>query len=118
MPQKETHGGIYRRVIQAVSRGEQDNLDGLISRDMVDHNPIPDQAPGLDGFKEWMMSARASFPDFHGTVENVIAERDFIAGRVTWRGTHRGTFVGVQPTGREIDFAAFHLVRFRKWACC
>ncbi len=112
MRQEEVHKDAYRRVIEAVNRGEPDALDGLMAVDMVDHNPIPDQSPGLEGFKQWMMSARASFPDFRGTVEKLIAEGDLVAGRVTWRGTHRGTFVGVPPTERDVAISAFHLVRF------
>jgi steroid delta-isomerase-like uncharacterized protein len=112
MRQEEFHKDVYRRVIEAVSQGDSDALDGLMAQDMVDHNPIPDQTPGLEGFKQWMTSARASFPDFQGTVEDVIAEGDRVAGRITWRGTHQGTFLGLLPTNREVAISAFHIVRF------
>jgi predicted ester cyclase len=48
----------------------------------------------------------------HGTVEDVVAEDDRVAARVTWRGTHRGEFLGVGATGKQVRFEAFHLVRF------
>jgi steroid delta-isomerase-like uncharacterized protein len=102
----------YRRIIDAISRGDADGLDELIAPDVVDHNPIPDQAPGRDGFKQWMAAARTAFPDMRGTVEDVIAEGDRVAARMTWHGTHRGAFMGVGPTGKRISFSAFHLVRF------
>ena len=57
---------IYRRIIEAVSRGDAGALDGLVSTDIVDHNPIPDQAPGLDGIKQWVAAVRTSFPDLQG----------------------------------------------------
>jgi steroid delta-isomerase-like uncharacterized protein len=103
---------IYRRVIAAVSDGNAVALDALLAPDMVDHNAISGQSPGRSGFAEWMASARASFPDFHGTVEEVVAEGTLLAGRVTWRGTHNGPFLGVAPTGRAVEITAFHLVRF------
>ena len=102
----------YRRIIDAISRGDADGLDELIAPDVVDHNPIPDQAPGRDGFKQWMVAARTAFPDIRGTVEEVIAEGDRVAARMTWQGTHRGEFMGVGPTGNRVSFSAFHLVRF------
>jgi steroid delta-isomerase-like uncharacterized protein len=80
--------------------------------EIVDHNPIPNQAPGRDGFKQWMAAARTAFPDMRGTVEDVIVEGDRVAARTTWHGTHRGEFVGVGATGRRVSFSAFHLVRF------
>jgi steroid delta-isomerase-like uncharacterized protein len=102
----------YRRIIDAMSRGDADSLDDLMAPDVVDHNPIPNQAPGLNGFKQWMSAARTSFPDMQGTVEDLIAEGDRVAARMTWRGTHRGDFVGLGPTEKRVSFSAFHLVRF------
>jgi steroid delta-isomerase-like uncharacterized protein len=103
---------IYRGIIEAITRDDPYALERFISPDVVDHNPIPGQAAGLDGFKEWMVSARASFPDLQGSVEDVIAEGDRIAARMTWRGTHRGDFVGVPPTNKRIAMTAYHHVRF------
>ena len=104
----------YRRIIGAVSRGDAAALDDLVATDIVDHNPIPDQAPGLEGLKQWVDAARTSFPDFAGTVDDVVAEGDRVAARVTWRGTHRGDFLGVSPTNTQVSFAAFHILRFSR----
>jgi steroid delta-isomerase-like uncharacterized protein len=112
MSTEEQLKDAYRSIIDAVSRGDAAGLDELIAPDLVDHNPIPDQAPGRDGFKQWMAEARRAFPDIRGTVEDVIAEGDRVAARMTWHGTHRGEFVGVEPTGKPVSFSAFHLVRF------
>ena len=83
-----------------------------MAADLVDHNPIPDQAPGVLGFKQWLSAARHSFPDLHGTIEHPVAEDDLVAGQVTWRGTQQGAFAGVAPTGRPVAFAVHHIVRF------
>ena len=108
----EEHKSAYRRIIEAVNAGDFDALDALFADDMVDHNPIPDQLSGLAGFKQWMAFARSSFPDMRGTVEQVLAEGDLVAGRVTWRGTQAGPFGGVAPTGRFVAFEAYHIARF------
>jgi steroid delta-isomerase-like uncharacterized protein len=112
MSTEEQLKDAYRRIVDAISRGDADGLDELIAPDVVDHNPIPDQAPGRDGFKQWMDAARTAFPDMRGTVEELVAEGDWVAARLTWHGTHRGEFVGVGPTGKPVSFSAFHLVRF------
>ena len=96
MPTEE-HKAAYRRIIEAVNAGDFDALDALFAADMVDHNPVPGQVPGLAGFKQWMATARRSFPDLHGTVGHVLAEGDLGAGRVTWRGTQAGPFAGAAP---------------------
>lgn len=103
---------IYRRIIEAISHDDSYALERFISPDVIDHNAIPGQAAGLDGFKQWMASAKTSFPDLQGSVEDVIAEGDRVAARMTWHGTHRGDFVGVPPTNKRIAMTAFHHVRF------
>lgn len=103
---------IYRGIIDSMNRGDLGVLEDLVAPDVVDHNPIPGQAPGFEGFKQWLASARTSFPDLLGTVEDVIAEGDRVAARVTWRGTHRGDFVGLPPTNKPIEMSAYHHVRF------
>ena len=108
----DEHKVVYRHIIEAVSAGDVDALAALIAPDLVDHNPVPGQVPGLAGFKQWMTMARTSFPDLRGTVEQVLAEGDLVAGRVTWSGTQHGTFAGLAPTGRPVAFEAHHIVRF------
>jgi len=103
---------VYRRIVAAINRDDAEALDELLAFDIVDRNPIPDQAPGRDGFKQWMTAARTAFPDLHGRVDDLIAEGDRVAARITWRGTHHGDFAGVAPTGKAVCFSAFHLVRF------
>jgi steroid delta-isomerase-like uncharacterized protein len=102
----------YRRIIDAISAGDAEGLNKLVAPDVVDHKPLPTQVPGRDGFKQWMSAARTAFPDMHGTVEDVMAEGDRVAARMTWHGTHRGEFMGVGPTDKRVSFSAFHLVRF------
>jgi ketosteroid isomerase-like protein len=99
---------VYRRIIDAISRGDADSLDELVAPDVVDHNPIPDQAPGLDGVKQWLAAARTAFPDLRGTVEDVVVEGDRLAARVTWYAhtgatkTHRGSRQGSNGTARAM----------------
>lgn len=103
----------YRRLMEAVSGGRDDEVDELLAAEFVDHNPTPGQPPGPTGFKEWMHAARAAFPDLTAMVQDVVAGSDRVAGRVRYRGTHGGTFLGLAATGREVDFEAFHFARFR-----
>ena len=108
----EEHKLTYCRIIAAVNAGDFNALEALIDADILDHNPVPGQTPGLAGFKQWMATARTSFPGLRGTVEQMVAEGDLVAGRVTWRGTQEGPFAGAAPTGRRVAFEAYHIVRF------
>lgn len=108
----DRHKDIYCRVIEAVSAGDTSALDNLLHPDLVDHNPMPNQPPGRDGFKAWMAAVRSSFPDFSAAVQTVLGEGDLVAGHVIWRGTQRGPFLGLPPTDQPVTVKAFHIVRF------
>lgn len=107
------HEAAYRRLMEAVGAGRDEEADELLATDFVDHNPMPGQPPGPAGFKEWLHAARAAFPDLTVTVQDVLTDVDRLAARVRYRGTHGGSFVGVAAAGREVDFEAFHFTRFR-----
>ena len=46
---------------------------------------------------------RESFPDWHSTFEELIAEGDRVAERWTGRGTHLGELQGIPPTGKRVE---------------
>ena len=55
---------------------------------------------------------REAFPDFHTTIEIMIAEGDWVAFHLRHEGTHRGDFLGLPPTGRRVDFRSMVFNRF------
>lgn len=105
----------YEILIQALRTGNMaalDALDEIIAADAVDHNPAPGQGPGLAGIKQAFAEFHAAFPDLHFELEDVVAEGDKAACRVTIRGTHRGSFRGVPASGRRINLTGIDLLRF------
>ena len=69
---------------------------------------------GHEGFIEYVEFIQAAFPDFHNTVEEIIAEGDRVAVRLTYRGTHQGEIFGVPPTNRRIEYAGVALFTFEQ----
>jgi steroid delta-isomerase-like uncharacterized protein len=103
---------VYSRVFNAVNEGDEAALDDLLTEDVVDHNPIPGQEPGIPGFKQWIRYVRTAFPDVQVTVQDTISQGDRVAGRVTWQGTHDGPLLGIAGSGKPVRFTAIHIVRF------
>jgi predicted ester cyclase len=44
-------------------------------------------------------------------VEEILSERDMVAARVAFRGTHRGGFRGVPPTNEGVAFSCIEVNR-------
>jgi predicted ester cyclase len=93
---------LVQRLYSAFDTGGVDLLDEVVDPDFVDHDPMPDQVPGLAGLKQAVGLFRAGFPDGELTPNELIAEHDKVVARVTIRGTHSGEFLGVPPTGQPI----------------
>jgi predicted ester cyclase len=85
--------------------------DQIIAPDFVDHTNPPELKHGLESHKTIVALFRSSFPDMHWTVEDVVAEGDRVVARTTMRGTHRGEFFGLAPTGRPVVYPGIHVLR-------
>jgi predicted ester cyclase len=53
--------------------------------------------------RRWIAPFRASFPDVHMEVVELIAEGDQVVGRFTCSATHLGEWLGHPPTGRRFE---------------
>jgi predicted ester cyclase len=56
--------------------------------------------------KRRIMAWRNAFPDFATSIEQLLAEGDWVAFRLKHTGTHKGEFLGIAPTGRRVEFTS------------
>ena len=107
----EQNKAHIRRVIEQIyNRGDLDAVDEVAAGDLVIHAASQD-IHGREGARQYVASLRTGFPDLHFTIEDQIAEGDRVVTRWTARGTHRGEFQGVPPTGREISLTGADIDR-------
>ena len=69
---------------------------------------------GPEAFKQTRAMMYSGFPDFRWTIDEVIAEGETVAERLTGRGKHQGEFMGVPPTGRQVELPAVAMVHIRE----
>ncbi|TXS01807.1 ester cyclase [Streptomyces sp. col6] len=98
---KETIRAVFHTF---VNKGDFSLVDRIYSPDMVDHQPLPGAPEGLEGVRYTIAGLREGFPDLHVTIEDISAHADHVVVHNTWRGTHLGEFLGMEPTGRVIEF--------------
>ncbi len=68
---------------------------------------------GLDEVSGYLRSLFLAFPDLTFAVRHRIAKGGQIAEEWTMRGTHRGEFIGIPPTGRVVEIDGMSMVRMR-----
>jgi predicted ester cyclase len=88
---------------QAVGGGDLSVMDELVADDFVDHSALPGTPPGREGAKAFVRVFHAAFPDLSLTNEEIVGEGDKVVHRYVLRGTHRGEFMGIPPTGNRIE---------------
>jgi steroid delta-isomerase-like uncharacterized protein len=67
---------------------------------------------GPQGFKDIANIVFEAFPDFHMTIDRVVAEGNSVGALYTESGTHNGPFQGIGPTGKHAvwtEFAILHI---------
>lgn len=101
-----------RRFIQEVfSKGNMGAADEFMSASFVDHDPLPGQGPGVEGFKQGVSAFRQAFPDLTAAVDDIFADGEKVVIRITMKGTHQGSFMNMPATGKRIDVQGIDIVR-------
>ena len=109
----EENKAIAARFYEVYNQGNMGLIDELFSTDFVgrESNDPSQERHGPEGVKRVVEAFRSAFPDLEGTLEDQTAEDDKVVNRYTGRGTHRGEFLGVAPTGREVELSGVTIFR-------
>jgi len=99
----ENKAFVRRWLEEVLTRGSLERTEDLFARNYILHDPsFPRDVYGPEGVKKYVAAYRSAFPDARFAVEDQIAEGDTVVSRWTARGTHRGEFLGIAPTGEEV----------------
>ena len=99
----EENKALVRRFVEEFwNEGNMGVADELMAPDVQIHIPTG-EIVDLDGLKSFAGTFRKSFPDWHSTFEELVAEGERVAERWTGRGTHRGELQGIAPTGKRVE---------------
>jgi predicted ester cyclase len=108
----EANKAIVRRLVEeGVNQGNLAALDEIIAEDVM----LNEVVLGRERFKAFIVQRRGSFPDWHITVEDWIAEGDKVVIREAIDGTHQGvleTAIGpLPPTGHHATWTGIQIWR-------
>ena len=94
---------------KAVVRREQEelwnatgNLDAAQELFVADH---------VEAARQEAADFREGFPDVVSTIEDLIAEGDKVVARWRARATHQGEYMGIPPSGKEVEFTGISVYR-------
>lgn len=101
---------VRRLVEEVINRGEIQLLPVFVAEDHVHHDQTGDLY-GPEGVLLDVIETRASFPDLHVTLDELLADGDRVVRRFTLRGTQQGAFMDVPATGRPVAVSGIGIDR-------
>jgi predicted ester cyclase len=112
MMSKENNKTIVRRFYEeVVNSGNVDEVEKFISPDYTEVFDGKRYPVGLEGARSHIIGVRETYPDLHIAIERQIAESEWVATCIVVRGTHKGSWMGIKPTGKLVTYTGVNIDR-------
>jgi len=98
---------------EILNKGRIELFDEICAPDFVKHGMQPGSTFGIEGSKRSILMLRNAFPDIIYTVEDMFGEEDKLVARWSAKGTHKGDFMGIPPTGKQVYFTGVEIIRHK-----
>ncbi len=98
---------------EILNKGNLDAFEELCAPNFVKHAIPPSSDYGIEGSKQSVLMLRKAFPDIKYTVEDMIEDGDKLVARWSAQGTHKGEFMGIPPTGKQVAFTGIEIIRVK-----
>ena len=102
---------IERFYEESWNNGDISLIDEIFTTDYVLHMQ-DGRTIGRDGFKVEIPELRSAFPDLSIEADEWLMAPNRVIARVTWRGTHTGQGLGIEPSGAKFEASAIYIYRF------
>ena len=106
----ETNKAVVRDYLTELDRGNFEIMDEVFAPELTFHFP---GSPPMDrqATMDFVKGAYSAFPDMQHTIEDLIAEGNRVVLRAMDRGTHKGEFLGLPGTGKQVTITAIAIFR-------
>jgi predicted ester cyclase len=101
---------IYRAYIACLNKQDWPQL-GLFVHEDASHNG---KRFGLAGYRGMLERDFDEIPDLHFNIQLLVADPPFIASRLAFVCTPKGTFLGLPVNGKTVSFAENVFYQFRE----
>ena len=110
--QAQANIDLIRRALSAFNAADLDQCVTLLTEDFaINLAGMPFQMRGREAWKSNAEVMQTAFPGIQAEIDDIFGAEDRVAVRLTFRGTHRGEFLGIAATGRDVVFMSLELYR-------
>jgi predicted ester cyclase len=101
---------IHSYIEEVFSKHQPSAADRLVATDFIEHNQRLPHG-GLAGMKQFVTTVLAAFSDYHGELQEILAEGDKVVTRTQSTGTQDGPYQGRPATGNKLVFSTADFFR-------
>jgi steroid delta-isomerase-like uncharacterized protein len=95
---------VQRFVDECWNQGNFQKISEYLTDQVRFHDPaFPHLNAGIQNARKHIEGVRQAFPDLRIAIDDTIAERNEVVTHWTVTGTHKGQFLGMQPTQRKCN---------------
>jgi len=105
----EENKDLVRRWIENLNKQNWAAISEFLASNFIGHNP--EREIHREDMKESFTRFYKAFPDYLWTIDDMVAEGDRVAVRMTGLGTHKGEYAGAAPTGKQVKLADIGIFR-------
>ncbi|WP_414938291.1 ester cyclase [Amycolatopsis sp. cmx-11-51] len=105
----EENKDLVQRYIATWNRGDLEGMAEFWAPDMVHHTRMGSH--GFESVLTIVSDFMRAFPDLQFTIEDILADGDRVATRMTATGTHTGSYMGKEATGNKVSCSVFGIAR-------
>jgi steroid delta-isomerase-like uncharacterized protein len=109
------NASLIRKWFEEVwNQGREETVDAMCAKDVTGHGQAQHGADihGPEHFKVFMRGFRSAFSDINVEIHDTIEQEDKVVARWTATMTHTGTFLDLQPTGKQVSVNGISIQRF------
>jgi predicted ester cyclase len=107
----ETNKAVVERWLELWNTQDLTIADEVFATDYVPHMPHYPDIVDVESYKAEIATIPTNIPDFHATLEDIIAEGDRVVARFTAAGTASGAFMGITVDG--VPYTNTWIIMFR-----
>jgi predicted ester cyclase len=100
---------VYRDYIACLNKQDWPKL-GQFVHDEVIHNG---RRVGLSGYRDMLVRDFDEIPDLYFNIQLLISDPPYVASRLGFHCTPKGTFLGLQVSGKRVSFTENVFYEFR-----
>src|ERR687897_673935 len=100
--EEEFNKTLVRRFLEAHAKGDLNTMEEMLAPDFVDHNLLPGQRPGREGYLRAHTEYHAAYSHTRYVIDKQLAEGEEVVTTFAASAIHdRGEWMGLVPTGKE-----------------